>query len=119
APRAIVEGFAQADQRVRVLSDRGTGLSRARNLGVAATTGELVVFTDDDCEVATDWLEALVLALEGDPEAAIAFGAVVPAECDHREGFIVGYVPPRQERLTGRLAKLQDGGIGAKMAVRR
>jgi O-antigen biosynthesis protein len=119
ASRGIVERFAQRDQRVRLRPDSGTGVSRARNIGLAATSGELVVFTDDDCEVGTDWLEAMVRALDEDPEAGIAFGSVVPVECDPKEGFIVGYVPPLRERLTGRLAKLQDGGIGANMAFRR
>jgi GT2 family glycosyltransferase len=110
--------FAE-DGRVRRLADERRGLSRARNAGVAATSGELVVFTDDDCEVEPAWLETLVRALAEDASAGIAFGAVVPAPCDPADGFIVGYDPRRPRRLNGRWAKRLDGGIGANMALRR
>jgi hypothetical protein len=67
----------------------------------------------------TSGLDALATALLNDPSAGIAFGSVIPADHDPRQGFIVGYVPTEQRRLTGRLGKLRDGGIGANMALRR
>jgi len=115
----IVTDAARQDARVRHVRDRGKGLSRARNIGVAETSGELIVFTDDDCEPEQDWLGTIVEALEEDETAAAAFGTVMPAPCDPRDGFIVGYVPKRRQRLTGRLAKMRDQGIGANMALRR
>lgn len=48
----------------RVIRTSGTGASAARNLGVAATRGHIVAFTDADCTVTPTWLEALVTALE-------------------------------------------------------
>jgi glycosyltransferase involved in cell wall biosynthesis len=115
----IVNRAAAQDPRVRHVRDRGKGLSRARNIGIAETRGELIVFTDDDCEPDADWLRTIVDALCEDESAAAAFGSVIPAPCDPRQGFIVGYLPPRRQRLTGRLAKLRDQGIGANMALRR
>jgi glycosyltransferase involved in cell wall biosynthesis len=115
----IVSRAAAGDPRVRYVRDRGKGLSRARNIGIAETSGELIVFTDDDCEPDTDWLGTIVDALREDPTAAAAFGSVIPAPHDPRDGFIVGYEPPRRQRLTGRLAKMRDAGIGANMALRR
>jgi glycosyltransferase involved in cell wall biosynthesis len=115
---AVVERFRD-DGRVRRLADTARGLSRARNAGIAATTGDIVVFTDDDCEVEPEWLERIVAAMAADPTAGIAFGAVVPAPCDPAAGFIVGYEPRRRRRLRGRWSKRLDGGIGANMAVRR
>jgi GT2 family glycosyltransferase len=56
--------------------------------------------------------------LEADASAGLAFGSVVPMEHDHEKGFIVGYRVTDFRKLRGRVAKLQDGGIGANMAVR-
>lgn len=114
---SIARGLA--DSRLRVVKDDGVGLSRARNVGVAASQGKFVVFTDDDCEPRADWLRRAVTALEGDAAAGVVFGTVEPAPCDPCDGFIVGYAPPRARRLRGRLAKRHDGGIGANMAFRR
>jgi glycosyl transferase family 1/glycosyl transferase family 2 len=39
-----------------VVPDPGVGVSRARNIGVARAGGDVVLFTDDDCEVPTSWV---------------------------------------------------------------
>jgi len=54
-----------------------------------------------------------------DPAAGIAFGSVIPASHDEKDGFIVGFRPARPARLRGRLAKLRDAGISANVAVTR
>ena len=45
---AIAERFAAQDDRFRLLRRPNGGLSRARNTGVAASRGELVLFLGDD-----------------------------------------------------------------------
>jgi glycosyltransferase involved in cell wall biosynthesis len=35
----------------------GRGFGYARNVGVGAAQGEVILFTDDDCEVAEGWAE--------------------------------------------------------------
>jgi GT2 family glycosyltransferase len=117
--QTIVEGLAMHDARVRLVRDSGKGAARARNAGTAATMGNIVVFTDDDCEPRPDWLGLMVEALEGDATVGIAFGSVIPAPHDSRDGFIVGFSPSRAARLTGRLSKLHDAGISASVALRR
>src|SRR3954453_9237809 len=56
------ESAAVARQRgARVIGHaRSRGLNAARNNGIAETSGELVVFVDDDVEGRPGWLEALV-----------------------------------------------------------
>ena len=44
----------------RVINQENKGLSVARNVGMAAATGEIVAYTDSDCVVDPDWLTLLV-----------------------------------------------------------
>ena len=46
---------------VQVIENRHTrGVTGSRNIGVRATTGDIVAFLDDDAEAEPDWLEKLV-----------------------------------------------------------
>ena len=51
------------------------GLSNARNAGLAAATGALILFTDDDCYVAPDILDATIAAFD-DSRVGFASGRV-------------------------------------------
>ena len=44
---------------VRLLRLAPVGLSAARNAGAAAASGEILAFTDDDCEPDREWLVRL------------------------------------------------------------
>jgi GT2 family glycosyltransferase len=55
----------------RVRSD--AGLSRGRNVGVEATSADLVVFTDDDAEFGVGWL-ARIRELFADPAVGVVCG---------------------------------------------
>jgi cellulose synthase/poly-beta-1,6-N-acetylglucosamine synthase-like glycosyltransferase len=61
-----------------VANDRGRGLSGARNTGIAATTGDVVAFLDDDATADRRWLEHLVGALAV-PDVLVAGGTALPA----------------------------------------
>ncbi|MGE0823751.1 MAG: glycosyltransferase [Candidatus Binatia bacterium] len=45
---------------IRLINQVNKGLSAARNVGIAAATGEIVAFTDSDCVADPDWLSYLV-----------------------------------------------------------
>lgn len=49
---ATCDEYAQNDSRIRVIHKENGGLSSARNVGLAAATGEYVMFVDSD-----DWIE--------------------------------------------------------------
>ena len=66
----------------RVMRERRPGISAARNRGLAAATGEIVAFTDDDVEVDRRWLRALGERFARQPELAAVTGLVVPAELE-------------------------------------
>lgn len=57
------------------------GLSYARNAGIAAATGEIVVATDDDVTVPEGWLERLVAPFVR-PEVMAVTGHVLPIELE-------------------------------------
>ena len=54
------------------------GLSRARNTGIAATTSDVIVFTDDDAQVHPDWLGRMLAGFRA-PEVMAVTGLVLPA----------------------------------------
>jgi len=60
---------AAADSRLTVLHDTGRGLSRARNIALAAATTEWVCFVDDDCLVDPGFGAALTAEIAAQPGA--------------------------------------------------
>ena len=128
---------------VRVVQERRPGISAARNRGLAAATGEIVAFTDDDVEVDHRWLRALGERFARQSELAAVTGLVVPAELEtpaqvlfeqSGSGLDRSYGPLTFERA-GRFAirrrSLRDGservhslyqtgelGLGSNMAFR-
>ncbi|QBJ97633.1 glycosyltransferase family 2 protein [Rhodococcus sp. ABRD24] len=68
------------DPRVRVVVEPRAGLSRARNAGLRAATGEIVAFTDDDVVVDSGWLGELTRAFDWDCSVACVCGIVPSGE---------------------------------------
>jgi len=68
---------------VRVVSERRAGLSYARNRGILASTGSIVIATDDDVIVPPGWIERLVAPFR-DPNVMAVTGNVVAASTDGR-----------------------------------
>ncbi|WP_319800595.1 glycosyltransferase [Luteolibacter flavescens] len=62
----VARGFPE----VRLLTLEPGGLSAARNAGADAATGEILAFTDDDCEADPDWLAGLADAFDKGWDAA-------------------------------------------------
>ncbi|HLZ67020.1 MAG TPA: glycosyltransferase [Aliidongia sp.] len=77
ATRRVVDGFPG----VAYLAEPRPGLSVARNAGLAATRGEIVLFTDDDVVIEPDWPLAMVRAFIA-PEIMAVAGLVLPAELE-------------------------------------
>ncbi len=73
-----------ADPRVSLVTEPIAGLSRARNTGLAAATGEIVAFTDDDVVVDASWLTELAAAFGREPEAGCVTGLVPSGELRSR-----------------------------------
>jgi glycosyltransferase involved in cell wall biosynthesis len=57
-----------------VIRDDGRGVARARNIGAARARGDLLLFTDDDCEVPPSWVADHLSACL--PGVGSSFGSV-------------------------------------------
>ncbi len=56
---------------VKLLRQRNAGPAAARNAGAAVATGDLLLFTDDDCRPAPDWISAFVAQYVQSPDALL------------------------------------------------
>jgi len=103
---AAYDWYEASDLYRAVLLDRQRGIAQARNAGIEASTGEVLVFLDDDAIPAKSWFSGLMSALDTYPDM-VAFGGRVIGS-DHanlygqlrdqvyyRETFGAWYVDPR------------------------
>jgi glycosyltransferase involved in cell wall biosynthesis len=61
---------------VRLIRQTNRGLSSARNAGLAASRGDLLIFLDADDVLLPEGVEAAVRAFESNPDAMMVFGRV-------------------------------------------
>jgi glycosyltransferase involved in cell wall biosynthesis len=109
----------RGDPRFHYLHSSELGLARGRNLGITQSRGQIIAFTDDDCDVPQNWLENIADAFRIDPHVTIVFGCVTAAPHDPSKGFVPCY--EIKEPFMGRVLrdKYRIDGMGACMAVRR
>ena len=62
----ILDGYAENDQRVRVIHQKNAGVSAARNAALEAVKGEYIRFLDADDWIPEDSIKLLVRAMEED-----------------------------------------------------
>jgi len=109
----------RGDPRFGYLHSKEPGLSRGRNLGITESRGEIIAFTDDDCDVPWNWIESIADTFRIDSQIQLVFGCVLTAPHDSSRGFIPCY--EIREPFLGRVLrdKYRIDGMGACMAVRR
>jgi GT2 family glycosyltransferase len=77
--KALTLDLAGRDGRVRYTFVPTQGLALARNAGVAAACGEIIVFADDDVTAAAGWLAAIVATYRTHVDAWCVGGKIVLA----------------------------------------
>ncbi|MES2982088.1 MAG: glycosyltransferase [Verrucomicrobiota bacterium] len=77
---------------MRLLSIPPSGLSAARNLGAEAASGQIFVYTDDDCVPDFEWISRLDRAFQN-PEIAAAGGPNLPPKARSAEEAIISAAP--------------------------
>jgi GT2 family glycosyltransferase len=65
---------------VRNIRQKNMGLSYARNVGMQAATGEIIVYTDSDCEADEDWLYYVALSLKRSKHGGMGGPNLIPDE---------------------------------------
>lgn len=103
---------------LKVVAEPRIGLGNARVTGLAASDGELVACTDDDCVVSENWCEAIVSAFQQEPALGILFGRVLP----HAEAVSSVWrvaIKTNAERTIHRFPCWPIIGFGNNMAYRR
>ncbi len=70
----ICNKFAEADDRIEIISQANQGLSAARNTGLEAATGDYIFFCDSDDHIQTNALEVMLEKLIDDNSDVVACG---------------------------------------------
>lgn len=102
------------DPRIRtIVNELATGVSAARNAGIAAATGRWVAFVDDDDLWAPDKLELQLAALAKDPSARWCATGAVNVDADFVPFSV--HVPDRLEQIDHQILRgnvIPGGGSG-------
>ncbi len=116
----IVNGLQAEHPNLRYLHTEKAGLSRAYNIGIRETTGDVLAFTDDDCVAPREWITSIVGAFTVDAEAELMYGQVLlPTALLDKRDDVPTLAIPIAWRQSRRIAPFQLYGMGANFAARR
>jgi hypothetical protein len=107
------------DSRLRIVHDPGRGVSRARNLAIKEAAGDLILFTDDDCVVAPDWVASYVACFLERPDSMLIFGMVTPPDWYTGAEGMVPTFDPSSNRNMARVRRGIVFGMNANLGARR
>jgi glycosyltransferase involved in cell wall biosynthesis len=119
ATRRALAPFQATHPNFRYLHTTRVGLSAAYNTAIAASRGEVLAFTDDDCVAPQDWLRRIATTFAREPDVDLIYGQVVCAEeLRGREGVVPELWIGQPRRISRRHGFLIYG-MGANFAARR
>ena len=113
------------DPRVVVVKEPRQGLSYARNAGLAAARADILALTDDDVEVAPDWIDTIITTMTAHQDVDAVGGRVLPAWPDEKPSWLTRtHWAPLALQDHGDANRVFDrsspiGLIGANVAFRR
>jgi O-antigen biosynthesis protein len=79
----VAEVAASRSPRVQYVAEPRAGVAYARNAGILASTGEIIVTVDDDVVIPAGWLERLIAPFARNDVMAVT-GNVLPLELETR-----------------------------------
>ncbi|NCC52208.1 MAG: glycosyltransferase [Spartobacteria bacterium] len=120
----LVRAFMEQHPRLPIIQRRESrpGAAAARNAGVAAATGDWIVFTDADCVPEPDWIANLAGALPTATHVAGLAGCITAAPSDSVIATFLGlYTLPGvdTERDIAEYTLIDGGFPTANLAIRR
>lgn len=122
--QSAVLNSLNSEPRITVVEQENAGPAAARNNGWRQADGDIVLFTDDDCLVPTDWVSTLLEGFDHENIAAVG-GPLVPTEEKFHERTLARFERLRAERTYRPIESTQIGdetvpfGITANIAYRR
>jgi glycosyltransferase involved in cell wall biosynthesis len=96
-----------------------TGLSRGRNAGLRHATGDVLLFTDDDCIVPPEWVERMDYHVRRRPAIGAVLGPVVAPATPADAGYTPVFEPPEAMFVARPDRMPLAGPMGANMGFRR
>jgi GT2 family glycosyltransferase len=117
----VMKRFQARLPHLRGVATPTRGLSRARNLAIRESRGEILAFTDDDCLARRDWVGAIVRAFSTAAAPAAVTGPTLPEQdsaVDPRILAAATWCPP-EARLYSRPVDPSLVGGGFNFSVRR
>ena len=114
---AISDHYASIAPYIHVIHQPNLGLSAARNVGLNASRGQIVAYTDSDCSVDPHWLHYMAWAFTDPRFIAVGGPNLAPPE-DNRTAACVAVSPgaPTHVLLTDEIAEHVPG---CNMAYRK
>ena len=83
---------------IRLIRQKNAGPSKARNAGAKTANGNIICFTDSDCEPDENWLEEMTKSFE-DPAVGATQGAYKTKQKELMARFVQAEVEERYERM--------------------
>jgi GT2 family glycosyltransferase len=112
--QTLAERFPD-DQRIRCVTESRPGLAPARNAGLAAASGEIVAFTDDDVVVDSAWIAAIRAAFDAQPDVACVTGLILPFELETSAQLLVEQFASFGKGFAARVYSLDDPPVDQPM----
>lgn len=107
----IIDDYAAQDSRIRVIHKKNGGVSDAKNTGLSAATGDLIIFVDSDDYISPDMYTKMVRSLEDSQSDMVICGYSIVSH----EGNLTDYIHNNPLRRLCRdefMAMLLLGEIG-------
>jgi glycosyltransferase involved in cell wall biosynthesis len=93
--RSVAAAFCERNRNFCYVHEAKAGLAIARNVGVHASSADIVAFTDDDAQPHATWLERIVRRFDEHPEdVAMVGGDVVPVWEAERPAWLIDSLLP-------------------------